>query len=166
MINSYKTHPDKFPSVFEWEKEQDYLRQQHKNGWKFVRVSFIGVYHFERCRPEDTVYQLDYNKSFFYLLPAQTESARPFPSLTSSRTLCPGLSWLLPVSIILLSGQYYNHAILPSNTAIYKILFPPLEHILSKCCNQWKHLIYLVRYIALRYINHSIAPGNRICQQN
>lgn len=55
-----KTEFKYFP-VFEWEKEQDYLRQQHKNGWKFVRVSFIGVYHFERCRPEDTVYQLDYN---------------------------------------------------------------------------------------------------------
>ena len=38
------------------------MRAQHKAGWKFVRVSGIGIYHFERCTPEDVVYQLDYNR--------------------------------------------------------------------------------------------------------
>lgn len=51
----------KYFTIPEWKKEQDYLRQQHKNGWKFSRVSFIGLYHFEKCEPEDVVYQLDYN---------------------------------------------------------------------------------------------------------
>lgn len=51
----------KYFSISEWKKEQDYLRQQHKKGWRFVKVNFIGSYHFERCEPEDVVYQLDYN---------------------------------------------------------------------------------------------------------
>ena len=52
----------KFFTIFEHEKEQDYLREMNKNGWKFVKVSGFGTYHFEKCTPEDVVYQLDYNK--------------------------------------------------------------------------------------------------------
>ncbi len=51
----------RFFSVPEWKKEEAYLTEQHKKGWKFVRVSGFCVYHFERCVPEDVVYQLDYN---------------------------------------------------------------------------------------------------------
>lgn len=51
----------RFFTITEWEKEQDYLRQQHQKGWKFIRVNFIGLYHFEKCEPEDVIYQLDYN---------------------------------------------------------------------------------------------------------
>ena len=46
----------RFFTITEWEKEQDYLRQQHQKGWKFVRVNFIGLYHFEKCEPEDVIY--------------------------------------------------------------------------------------------------------------
>ncbi len=49
-------------TIFEYEKEQDYLREMHKSGWKFVKVRGLGLYHFEKCVPEDVVYQLDYNK--------------------------------------------------------------------------------------------------------
>ncbi len=49
-------------TIFEYEKEQDYLREMHKSGWKFVKVKGLGVYHFEKCAPQDVVYQLDYNK--------------------------------------------------------------------------------------------------------
>ena len=49
-------------TIFEYEKEQDYLREQHKKGWKFVKVTGFGMYHFEACTPEDVVYQLDYNR--------------------------------------------------------------------------------------------------------
>ena len=38
------------------------LRTQHKDGWKFVKVTGIGIYHFEQCQPEDVIYQLDYNQ--------------------------------------------------------------------------------------------------------
>lgn len=51
----------KYFTIFEWKKEEDYLRLQHKNGWKFIKVNFIGMYHFEKCEPEDVIYQLDYN---------------------------------------------------------------------------------------------------------
>lgn len=52
----------KWFTIFEYEKEQEYLRDMHKNGWKFVKVSGFGMYHFEECEPEDVVYQLDYNQ--------------------------------------------------------------------------------------------------------
>ena len=50
-----------FFTLPQWEQEQDYLRQMHRMGWKFVDVTFYGRYRFVRCRPEDVVYQLDYN---------------------------------------------------------------------------------------------------------
>ena len=52
----------KYFSIFAHEKEQQYLREQHKRGWKFVKVTGIGTYHFEECQPEDVVYQLDFNQ--------------------------------------------------------------------------------------------------------
>lgn len=51
----------KFFSIAEQEKEQDFLRQMHRAGWKLVRVGGLCVYHFVPCEPEDVVYQLDYN---------------------------------------------------------------------------------------------------------
>lgn len=48
-------------TIFNHKKEEDYLREKHQAGWKFTRVSGFGVYHFEKCEPEDVVYQLDYN---------------------------------------------------------------------------------------------------------
>ena len=49
-------------SIFEYEKEEEYLRGMHRDGWKLVKVNGFGVYHFEKCIPEDVVYQLDYNR--------------------------------------------------------------------------------------------------------
>lgn len=49
-------------TIFEHEKEQDYLHDQHMAGWKFVKVTGLGMYHFEKCEPDDVVYQLDYNQ--------------------------------------------------------------------------------------------------------
>jgi hypothetical protein len=49
-------------SIFQYEQEQEYLRRRHQEGWRFVKVSGLGVYHFEECTPEDVVYQLDYNQ--------------------------------------------------------------------------------------------------------
>lgn len=51
----------RFFSIPQWKKEEKYLREQHKNGWKFVRVSGLCLYHFQKCEPQDTIYQLDYN---------------------------------------------------------------------------------------------------------
>lgn len=49
-------------SVPEWKKEEQYLRERHKAGWRFTDVTFPGFYHFEACEPEDVIYQLDYNQ--------------------------------------------------------------------------------------------------------
>ena len=49
-------------SIFNHEKEQEYLQEQHRHGWKFLKVTGFGMYHFEECQPEDVVYQLDYNQ--------------------------------------------------------------------------------------------------------
>lgn len=51
----------RFFTIPEWKKEENYLREQHKNGWEFVNVTFIGLYHFKKCEPQDVIYQLDYN---------------------------------------------------------------------------------------------------------
>ena len=52
----------KWFTIMEYEKEQEYLRDMHKHGWKLERVTGIGTYHFEECEPADVVYQLDYNQ--------------------------------------------------------------------------------------------------------
>lgn len=48
-------------TVADWQKEQDYLRSMHQKGWRLVSVSGMGYYRFERCDPQDVIYQLDYN---------------------------------------------------------------------------------------------------------
>lgn len=50
-----------FFTVVQWQQEQEFLRQEHNNGWKFTKLNALGCYHFEKCEPEDVVYQLDYN---------------------------------------------------------------------------------------------------------
>lgn len=53
----------KWFTIMEHEKEQEYLQEMHRHGWKFLLVTGLGVYHFEECEPEDVVYQLDYNQA-------------------------------------------------------------------------------------------------------
>ena len=49
-------------SIFDYDKEQEYLRKMHQSGWQFMKVSGFGTYHFVETEPTDVVYQLDYNK--------------------------------------------------------------------------------------------------------
>ena len=51
----------KYFTIAQWQKEEKYLREQHKSGWEFVSVNSIGLYHFRKCEPKDVIYQLDYN---------------------------------------------------------------------------------------------------------
>ena len=46
-------------TVADWEAEEKYLREMHRRGWKLRKGGVI--YTFDRCEPEDVVYQLDYN---------------------------------------------------------------------------------------------------------
>lgn len=52
----------KFFNIVQYEQEAEYLRNMHKSGWKFVKMTGLGMYHFESCEPEDVIYQLDYNQ--------------------------------------------------------------------------------------------------------
>ena len=45
----------------DYEKEEEYLRQMHSDGWRFTHVTLPGIYHFEKCEPEDVVYRIDFN---------------------------------------------------------------------------------------------------------
>lgn len=50
----------KYFSLAQYKQEQDYLQKMHRNGWKLTHISCLSVYHFEKCTPEDVVYQLDF----------------------------------------------------------------------------------------------------------
>ena len=49
-------------TIADWKKEEQYLQKRHREGWKFIKAGLPGIYHFEKCRPEEVVYQLDYNQ--------------------------------------------------------------------------------------------------------
>lgn len=49
-------------TVPEWKKEEAWLREQHKKGWRLIKASVPCFYKFEQCTPEDVIYQLDYNQ--------------------------------------------------------------------------------------------------------
>ena len=51
----------KYFTIFNHKKEEEYLRKMHKDGWKLVKTTGMGTFHFEKCKPCDVVYQLDYN---------------------------------------------------------------------------------------------------------
>ena len=51
--------------IHQYEKEEIFLRDMRKKGWKFINL-YKGLptkYEFEKCEPEDYVYQLDYIKN-------------------------------------------------------------------------------------------------------
>lgn len=54
----------RFFTIADHEDEEIWLREQHKQGWRYVKMSFPGVYTFESCEPEDVVYRLDFNNKF------------------------------------------------------------------------------------------------------
>lgn len=52
----------KYFTIVNHEKEEEYLRSMHKDGWKLKKVSGFCMYHFEKCEPENVIYRLDYNR--------------------------------------------------------------------------------------------------------
>lgn len=52
----------KWFTIPQYRKEEEYLSGMHRKGWKLVKVSFPGFYHFEECEPENVSYRLDYNQ--------------------------------------------------------------------------------------------------------
>ena len=50
----------RFFTIADYEDEELWLRQQHQNGWKLVRVKLPCFYVFDSCTPQDVIYRLDY----------------------------------------------------------------------------------------------------------
>lgn len=70
-MNNRKT-AIRFFTIADYENEEIWLRDQHKNGWKLSKMILPCFYIFEKCTPEDVVYRLDYknnseNSNYFQL---------------------------------------------------------------------------------------------------
>ena len=44
----------------DFEKEEKYLAKQHRQGWKLIQNYLGFLFVFEKCQPEEVVYQLDF----------------------------------------------------------------------------------------------------------
>lgn len=53
----------RFFTIADYEEEEIWLREQHKNGWSLLRMIPPCFYVFEKCAPEDMVYRLDYKNN-------------------------------------------------------------------------------------------------------
>lgn len=45
-------------TLFDYDIEEEWLREMHKNGWKFRKGGFF--YTFDKCEPEDVIYKIDF----------------------------------------------------------------------------------------------------------
>ena len=50
-------------TIADYIEEEEWLREEHKNGWKIKKLTPPLFYTFERCEPEDVVYKLDYKNA-------------------------------------------------------------------------------------------------------
>lgn len=60
-MNNRKTE-FKFFTIPQYRKEEKYLCSMHEKGWKLIKNTFPGFYHFEKCEPARVTYRLDYNQ--------------------------------------------------------------------------------------------------------
>lgn len=54
----------KFFGLADFLEEQQFLEEQHKNGWKLLSFHGLNKYTFEECFAEEYVYRLDYNVEY------------------------------------------------------------------------------------------------------
>ena len=50
----------RFFTLFEYEEEEAFLENQHKNGWKAIGYKLPGFYKFEKCKPDEVTYRIDF----------------------------------------------------------------------------------------------------------
>ena len=48
-------------ALTDYEQEENFLRKKHNAGYKLAKVTMLGTYYFEKCKPEDVIYKLDFN---------------------------------------------------------------------------------------------------------
>ena len=53
----------RFFTIADYEEEEIWLREQHRSGWKLLRMVVPCFYIFESCTPEDVIYRLDYKNN-------------------------------------------------------------------------------------------------------
>ena len=53
----------RFFTIADYEEEEAWLRERHREGWRLARTIVPCFYIFERCAPEDVVYRLDYKNN-------------------------------------------------------------------------------------------------------
>ncbi len=61
-MNNRKT-AIRFFTIADYEEEEIWLHNQHKNGWKLFRLIPPCFYIFEKCMPEEVIYRLDYKNN-------------------------------------------------------------------------------------------------------
>ncbi len=47
-------------TLFEYEEEQAFLEQEHREGWKVTGFKLPGFYKFEKCQPQEMYYRIDF----------------------------------------------------------------------------------------------------------
>jgi len=53
----------RFFTIADYEDEELWLRKQHQEGWKLVKLTAPCFYTFESCEPQDVIYRLDYKNA-------------------------------------------------------------------------------------------------------
>ena len=59
----------RFFTIADYEEEEAWLHNQHKNGWKLSRMIPPCLYVFEKCMPEDVAYQLGLWLGIYWQMP-------------------------------------------------------------------------------------------------
>ncbi len=50
----------RFFTIADFKEEEQWLREMHRAGWKLESMRPPCIFYFEKCEPEDVVYQLDF----------------------------------------------------------------------------------------------------------
>ena len=50
----------RFFTIADYKEEENWLREQQRNGWKMTGMTLPCFYTFESCAPEDVIYRLDF----------------------------------------------------------------------------------------------------------
>ncbi len=53
----------RFWTITDYEKEEQFLAERHKEGWEIKRYILPGFYIFEKCTPREMVYRLDFGQA-------------------------------------------------------------------------------------------------------
>lgn len=49
-------------TIVDFDKQENFLRQMHRQGWCYTKTYALAFHHFVPCQPEDVIYKLDFQK--------------------------------------------------------------------------------------------------------